>query len=107
MSQSRSAVLPRKHHNGAIVLGHSWGTLVGLALALRYPDAVQALVLASGYYYANARADVGHPVTPGYTADRGHFEPNSISSPEQAHVAVAPAQGFSDQAMSPRSSKAF
>ena len=42
----------------AIVLGHSWGTLVALALALKQPQDVQALVLASGYYYPNARADV-------------------------------------------------
>ncbi|MEA2903320.1 MAG: hypothetical protein QOI12_707 [Alphaproteobacteria bacterium] len=42
----------------AIVLGHSWGTLVALALAVKHPQAVQALVLASGYYYPSARADV-------------------------------------------------
>jgi pimeloyl-ACP methyl ester carboxylesterase len=42
----------------AIVLGHSWGTLVALALAMKYPREVQALVLASGYYYPNSRADV-------------------------------------------------
>jgi pimeloyl-ACP methyl ester carboxylesterase len=42
----------------AIVLGHSWGTLVALALAMKYPKEVQALVLASGYYYPSARADV-------------------------------------------------
>jgi pimeloyl-ACP methyl ester carboxylesterase len=42
----------------AIILGHSWGTLVALALAVKYPQEVQALVLASGYYYANVRADV-------------------------------------------------
>jgi pimeloyl-ACP methyl ester carboxylesterase len=42
----------------AIILGHSWGTLVALALAVKYPQEVQALVLASGYYYPNARADV-------------------------------------------------
>jgi pimeloyl-ACP methyl ester carboxylesterase len=42
----------------AIILGHSWGTLVALALAMKYPQEVQALVLASGYYYPNARADV-------------------------------------------------
>lgn len=42
----------------AIVLGHSWGTLVALALAVKYPRKVQALVLASGYYYPTARADV-------------------------------------------------
>jgi hypothetical protein len=38
----------------AIVFGHSWGTLVAIALALRYPRNVQALVLASGYYYPTA-----------------------------------------------------
>ena len=42
----------------AIILGHSWGTLVALALAVKYPLEVQALVLASGYYYPTARADV-------------------------------------------------
>jgi pimeloyl-ACP methyl ester carboxylesterase len=42
----------------AIILGHSWGTLVALALALKYPREVQALILASGYYYPNVRADV-------------------------------------------------
>jgi pimeloyl-ACP methyl ester carboxylesterase len=41
----------------AIVLGHSWGTLVALALAAKHPEQIQALVLASGYYYPNARAD--------------------------------------------------
>jgi pimeloyl-ACP methyl ester carboxylesterase len=42
----------------AIILGHSWGTLVALALGLNYPRYVEALVLASGYYYPTARADV-------------------------------------------------
>ena len=42
----------------AIVLGRPWGASVAVALALRHPEAVSALVLASGYYYASARADV-------------------------------------------------
>jgi pimeloyl-ACP methyl ester carboxylesterase len=42
----------------AIVLGHSWGTLVALAFAVKYPKEVQALVLASGYYYPTGRADL-------------------------------------------------
>ena len=41
-----------------IVVGHSWGTLVALALALDHPDAVSALVLLSGYYHPTLRADV-------------------------------------------------
>jgi pimeloyl-ACP methyl ester carboxylesterase len=42
----------------AIVLGHSWGALVAVALALQAPHLVRSLVLASGYYYPTLRADV-------------------------------------------------
>ena len=41
-----------------VVVGHSWGTLVALALALDHPDAVGGLVLISGYYKPTARLDV-------------------------------------------------
>jgi pimeloyl-ACP methyl ester carboxylesterase len=41
-----------------IVVGHSLGSMVALALALNHPDQVSGLVLASGYYYPTARADV-------------------------------------------------
>jgi pimeloyl-ACP methyl ester carboxylesterase len=41
----------------AIVLGHSWGSVVAMALALRHPHAVKGLVVASGYYYPTPRAD--------------------------------------------------
>ena len=41
-----------------LVFGHSWGTLVAVALALNYPRNVRALILASGYYYPTVRADV-------------------------------------------------
>ena len=42
----------------AIVLGHSWGASVAIALALNHAASVKALVLASGYYYPTARLDV-------------------------------------------------
>ncbi|AWB23241.1 alpha/beta hydrolase [Methylobacterium currus] len=42
----------------AVVLGHSWGALVAVALALQAPRLVRSLVLASGYYYPTLRADV-------------------------------------------------
>jgi pimeloyl-ACP methyl ester carboxylesterase len=42
----------------AIVLGHSWGASVAASLALRHPETVSGLVLASGYYFPSARADV-------------------------------------------------
>ena len=44
--------------NRPIVVGHSWGAAVALALGLDYPDAVKGLVLLSGYYYPTVRADV-------------------------------------------------
>lgn len=43
---------------GSIVLGHSWGALVALALALRDPRAVRKLILISGYYFPTLRLDV-------------------------------------------------
>lgn len=42
----------------ATVVGHSWGTLVALALALEHPQQVARLVLLSGYYYPTLRLDV-------------------------------------------------
>ena len=41
----------------AVVLGHSWGASVAVALGLRYPQLVKGLVLVSGYYYPTVRAD--------------------------------------------------
>jgi pimeloyl-ACP methyl ester carboxylesterase len=42
----------------AVVLGHSWGASVAVALALKFPDTVRGLVLVSGYYYPTLRGDV-------------------------------------------------
>jgi pimeloyl-ACP methyl ester carboxylesterase len=41
-----------------IVAGHSWGTLVALALALDHPADVRRLILLSGYYFPTVRVDV-------------------------------------------------
>jgi pimeloyl-ACP methyl ester carboxylesterase len=41
-----------------IVVAHSWGTQVALALALAHPEDVRGLVLLSGYYFPTVRADV-------------------------------------------------
>lgn len=42
----------------AIVLGHSWGAFVAVALAVKHPSFVEALVLVSGYYFPTVRVDV-------------------------------------------------
>ena len=41
-----------------LVVGHSWGTLVALALALNSAAEVRGLVLLSGYFFPTARVDV-------------------------------------------------
>ena len=51
----------------AVIVGHSWGTLVALALALEYPADCKRLLLISGYYFPTVRADVaifGAPALP-------------------------------------------
>jgi pimeloyl-ACP methyl ester carboxylesterase len=60
--------LDRLHVQRAIVLGHSWGASVAVALAIRHPAFVEALVLASGYFFPTARVDVvglSAPAIPG------------------------------------------
>ena len=52
-----AGALARMGVDRAVVLGHSWGCSVAIALALNHPDAVSALVLASGYYYPSPRID--------------------------------------------------
>ena len=51
-------VLTRLGVNWPIVVGHSWGTLVALSLALRDLTSIAGLVLLSGYYYPTTRLDV-------------------------------------------------
>jgi pimeloyl-ACP methyl ester carboxylesterase len=42
----------------ALVVGHSFGTLVALALALDHSDKLSGLALLGGYYFPSVRADV-------------------------------------------------
>jgi pimeloyl-ACP methyl ester carboxylesterase len=48
----------------AVVLGHSWGASVAVALGLRHPQMVGGLILASGYYFPTPRVDLLLPSTP-------------------------------------------
>src|SRR3954467_3538118 len=51
-------VLERLKVERPVIVGHSWGTLVALALAIAGWRDVRGLVLLSGYYYPTRRADV-------------------------------------------------
>jgi len=42
----------------AIIVAHSWGTMVAMSLALDHPECVRSMVLLSGYYYPTPRLDV-------------------------------------------------
>ena len=51
-----------------LVVGHSWGALVTLALALDHPGLASGIVLLGGYYYPSLRGDVlfaSQPAIPG------------------------------------------
>lgn len=50
--------LSRLSVENPIIVGHSWGTLAAVSLALEFPDDVAALVLLSGYYFPTPRLDV-------------------------------------------------
>jgi pimeloyl-ACP methyl ester carboxylesterase len=52
------AALTRLGVERPLVLGHSWGTLVALAMAGRNSDRVKGLILVSGYYFPTWRIDV-------------------------------------------------
>jgi pimeloyl-ACP methyl ester carboxylesterase len=61
--------LERLGVRSALVLGHSWGASVAVSLALKHPQFVEALILASGYYFPTARADfvaMSAPAIPGF-----------------------------------------
>ena len=47
-----------------VIVGHSWGALVAVAMALRYPAETAGLGLLSGYYYPSVRRDVAMMLWP-------------------------------------------
>src|SRR5215213_6852623 len=51
-------LLERLNVERPVIVGHSWGTLVALALAVGGWRELRGLVLLSGYYYPTRRADV-------------------------------------------------
>ncbi|GAB2875078.1 alpha/beta hydrolase [Pseudoduganella ginsengisoli] len=65
-AQLLAAALAQLGIQRAVVLAHSWGAMVALALARQQPALVSGLVLAAGYYYPSVRLDVltGTPALP-------------------------------------------
>jgi pimeloyl-ACP methyl ester carboxylesterase len=63
-----AAALEQPGLSDATVVGHSFGTLVAIALALNHPHLVARLVLLSGYYFPTFRPDIllnAGPAVPG------------------------------------------
>jgi pimeloyl-ACP methyl ester carboxylesterase len=61
-AEEQAALLPQAFSllgiEKPIVLAHSHGTQIALALALDHPQSIGGLVLEAGYYFPTARADV-------------------------------------------------
>lgn len=55
-----------------IVVGHSWGTLVAMAMALDFPKYVRGVALVSGYYFPSGRIDARLASLPALPV-LGHF----------------------------------
>ena len=52
-----STALARMGVDQAVIVGHSWGALVAVTLALDNPRLVKGLILISGYFYQSPRLD--------------------------------------------------
>ena len=53
-----SAAFTKLEITQPLLLGHSWGVLVALAMSLRATEQVRGLVLVSGYYFPTWRPEV-------------------------------------------------
>lgn len=61
-----------------VVVGHSFGAEIALAMGVVEPDALAGLVLVSGYYFASARLDAIMSV-PGGMPGVGHLFQNTVT----------------------------
>jgi pimeloyl-ACP methyl ester carboxylesterase len=90
-----------------VVVAHSWGTLVALALALDQVRHVSGLVLISGYYYPSPRKDVAVFSVPAIPV-LGDLIRHTVAP--LIGEAIAPRlieRMFSPQGVSPRFAKEF
>jgi len=74
-----------------IVVGHSWGALVAMAMALEHPEGVAGLVLLSGYYYPVPRtptvlASAAFP----FTSEALRYSVRRLMAPETLRRVFAP-----------------
>ncbi len=83
--------LDRLNVQQAIVLGHSWGASVAVALAKKHPSRVAALVLASGYYFPDC-AHRCRLIRTRYTGAWGYRQLHHLTHPQQVDVACHDAQ---------------
>ena len=72
-----------------VVVGHSWGTLVALALALADPAAVRGLVLVSGYYHPTAAGRRAAGRARGRTGPRRRAAPHGLAAVRRRDPAAA------------------
>ena len=89
-----AAALKKIGVSKAIILGHSWGTLVSLALAINYPQLVQSFGFDLRILLSERASRCGSHVTSGHTVHRRRFESHHLSFFEQADVAIASSQDF-------------
>ncbi len=85
-----------------VVLGHSMGALVALALALNHPDSVAGLVLVGGYYYPTLRWDslLSAPVTLPVLGDVMRYTSTALAA--RAGLGAMVRRMFAPNAVPPR-----
>lgn len=90
-----------------VLFGQSWGTLVALAMAIAAPDDVAGLVLASGFYYPETRADAAALSLPNLPIAGGLLRHTVAPFIVGQMAPKAVAKIFSPQPVTPRFEAAF
>ena len=75
-----------------VVVGHSWGTLVALAMALDFPKYVRGIALVSGYFYPSGRVDAALASVPALPV-LGHFLRYTVAPLAGPHDVAAAGRG--------------
>ena len=70
-----------------IIVGHSWGALVAMAMALESPEEVAGLVLMSGYYYPVPHV---RPIAAPFGSDVVRYAIRRLMAPQMLRRVFAP-----------------